>query len=234
MLRISLLAWFFSSLLFSIIISGCTAPQQMRPVGKGNVNGQITGTAYMAGFDQERPSILPNILAGVTMGVDDNTDVIANCHVWQTLAGAPTLDLGVRYFPSFLDTNSVRILLQPGFFMGRLHANFLFDSNSDVDSFSEEVKKWVAFPTMNIGVASNTSKSYSLFGGVEFMMSPIGDGIGSWIAEETYTSPYMGMSFYFGRRSSLTMAVKSNHLSGELYDMHTIRPTFGFGWGFNL
>jgi hypothetical protein len=86
----------------SFIILGCAAHTNIEPVGKGNVNANLSfGGPIIAAFNTYIP--IPYISSGINYGLDNDCDLNGNLHIFSMFFKVAAIDFGGTWYPVLND-----------------------------------------------------------------------------------------------------------------------------------
>ena len=129
-----------SLILFLIfILTGCAAHSTLEPVGKHNLNANISvGGPIVAAFDTRIP--IPYLTSGIDYGISDRTNICANLHLLPFAYSIAGGDFGAAYFPVLTDGYIPTWGIQ---------ARMLFISSMK----SDVPKRFMAYPVLSTSTA---------------------------------------------------------------------------------
>ena len=80
------------------ILTGCAAHSTLEPVGKHNLNANLSiGGPFISAFDTRIP--IPYVTTGFNYGVSDKTNLCGNLHLMPLAYKIAGSDFGAAYFP---------------------------------------------------------------------------------------------------------------------------------------
>ena len=180
------------TILIISLLTGCAARTNLNPVGRGNLNANVSvGGPIVAAFGTRIP--VPYITAGANYGLTDNVNLTGNLHLFSLAYKIAGLNFGISTFPVRQDGFKPTIGIQQSLLI-------LSSFKSGVDI------RFRAYPVSSASFAWKYKKitTYNGLDLTTLISSPDYDNE----ASRFIMSPFLGFRWEFGSRNRLQLELK--------------------------
>lgn len=175
-----------------LLLVGCAAQTNFEPIGKGNVNGNVSlGGPIISAFGTRIP--LPYLTVGANYGISDQINIHGNLHLFSMGYKIVGFDFGAAWFPFLNDGLKPTISIQPRLIV-------FASAKSDVSS------RFRVYPVITNTAAWKIGKN-TLFTGFDLVVPFTKPDYDS-EASSTIFSPFIGYGWKVGQRTRLTTELK--------------------------